>query len=203
MKAFPYRQYHAAFPSFWGGCRSVVESKDEWKKGATELEISGSIFHKLLINTNKSTNASSPLVTTLSSYKSDLFRPIIHLSCMYPLTQWSLLIMPNVSRQKNRICTRTQQKHNLILPMLNLKHGFSVFKCGKHRTGFLQFNNSSSGIIFTETSFPPLASLIADSSKASYLQLSPTCLGIRAVSTISCCFYLYLVPPNFPFSLTL
>lgn len=76
----------------------MVESKDGWKKGATELEISGSMLHKLLINTNKSTNASSPLVTTLSSYKSDLFRPIIHLSCMYPLTHWSLLIMPNVSR---------------------------------------------------------------------------------------------------------
>lgn len=186
MKAFLYRQYHAAFPSFFwgGGCRSVVESKDGWKKGATELETSGSIFHKLLINTSKSTNASSPLVTTLSSYKSDLFRPIIHLSRMYPLTQWSLLIMPNVSRQKNGICIRTQQKHNFILPVLNLKHGFSVFKCGKHRTSFLQFNDSSSGIISTETSFPPLPSpLYLTLTKASYLQLSPTCLGVHAVST--------------------
>lgn len=80
---------------------------------------------------------------TLSSYKNNLFRPINQFSCNYPLTHWYLLTMPSVSRQRNRIPIRTQQKHNFILSVLNLKRGFSVFKCGKPWTGYRQFNDSS------------------------------------------------------------
>lgn len=43
-----------------------MENKNGWKKCTTELELNGSIFHKLLINTNNtSTNATSPQVMTI------------------------------------------------------------------------------------------------------------------------------------------
>lgn len=85
-----------------------MENKNGWKKCTTKLEINGSIFHKLLLHTNnKSTNATSPQVMTLSSCKSDLFRAIIHFSCIYPLIQRSLLVMPNISRQRNRKYIKT------------------------------------------------------------------------------------------------
>ena len=58
-----------------------------------------------------------------------------------------------------------EKKHSVILPVLNLKCGFSVFKRGKHYTGFLQFNASSLGIFLTETSSPPLPSLASDTIK--------------------------------------
>lgn len=61
---------------------------------------------------------------TLSSCKSDLLRAIIHFSCIYPLIQWSLLVMPNIPRRRNRKYIKTQQKQNFILTVLNLKHSF-------------------------------------------------------------------------------